>query len=68
MNSLPAVSTMVLKKRKHSAPRLDDVALADYGADETISDNIKIQWVNQPWVRKSITNQYNLENLKKGRV
>ncbi|XP_063967111.1 sodium leak channel NALCN-like isoform X1 [Lytechinus pictus] len=44
---------MVLKKRKQSTTRLgDDIAIADYGADENITDNAKIQWVNQPWVRK----------------
>ncbi|XP_038062200.1 sodium leak channel non-selective protein-like isoform X1 [Patiria miniata] len=42
---------MVLKKRKHSTSRLEDVPLADYGADENITDSAKIQWVNQPWVR-----------------
>ncbi|XP_071805177.1 sodium leak channel NALCN-like isoform X5 [Asterias amurensis] len=42
---------MVLKKRKHSTTRLEDVPLADYGADENITDSAKIQWVNQPWVR-----------------
>ncbi|XP_022100553.1 sodium leak channel non-selective protein-like isoform X1 [Acanthaster planci] len=42
---------MVLKKRKHSTSRLEDVPLADYGADENITDSVKIQWVNQPWVR-----------------
>ena len=44
---------MVLKKRKQSASRLaDEIPIADYGADENITDNAKIQWVNQPWVRK----------------
>ncbi|XP_072180421.1 sodium leak channel NALCN-like [Diadema setosum] len=43
---------MVLKKRKQSTTRLgDDIPIADYGADENITDNAKIQWVNQPWVR-----------------
>lgn len=43
---------MGLRKRKQSAGRLpEDVPLADYGADENITDNVKIQWVNQPWVR-----------------
>lgn len=43
---------MGLRKRKQSASRLpEDIPLADYGADENITDNVKIQWVNQPWVR-----------------
>ena len=43
---------MGLRKRKQSGSRLpEDIPLADYGADENITDNVKIQWVNQPWVR-----------------
>ncbi|XP_071839372.1 sodium leak channel NALCN-like isoform X2 [Apostichopus japonicus] len=46
---------MGLRKRKQSGSRLpEDIPLADYGADENITDNVKIQWVNQPWVRTAL--------------
>ncbi|XP_077983388.1 sodium leak channel NALCN-like [Glandiceps talaboti] len=43
---------MLKHKRKQSVHA--DMLLADYGADENISDSAKIQWVNQQWVRGTL--------------
>ncbi|XP_070576216.1 sodium leak channel NALCN-like isoform X2 [Ptychodera flava] len=42
----------MLKVKRKQSVHAD--MLADYGADENISDSAKIQWVNQQWVRGTL--------------